>query len=104
MTHSLPGVDADAIMRMKMAAPSELKVQFMRWKDGRFQRDEFVALRKHEEIDVPTENTFTILFEAADVVGSSVGVGWESDVRSSLRRTERRSATSRARIPCRVRR
>ena len=101
MTHSLPGVDADAIMRMKMAAPSELKV---RWKDGRFQRDEFVALRKHEEIDVPTENTFTILFEAADVVGSSVGVGWESNVRSSLRKTERRSATSRARILCRVRR
>ena len=74
MTHSLPGVDADAIMRMKMAAPSELKVQFMRWKDGRFQRDEFVALRKHEEIGVPTENTFTILFEAADVVGSSIFV------------------------------
>ena len=79
MTHILPGVDADAIMRAKIMAPSELKVQFMKPEGSRFRRDERVALKERQMIEVPTGNDHTMFFEMEGVVGSSVGAWWRCD-------------------------
>lgn len=77
MTHPIPGVDADAIMRMKLAVSSKLAVRFTTLEGGRLQSKE-VALEP-QIIDVPTDNNYTILFETEAVVGPSVGVCWGRD-------------------------
>ena len=90
MTHSLTGVDDEAIMCMKVAVPSELRVECMKSKDGRFWREECVALRKCEVVDVPTGDNYTTFFETDAVVGPSVGVQGECNVQIMVLEDQKR--------------